>query len=121
MEHYRRRLEKTQIKICVFLLVLLFGGLLTLPWIGQVIWTAVIMAIYIRLIHVIARKEELLEEFQPSRTNQRTAWYDARERRIVISDSDRTFILDADSNCDCKRAAIRGPAVSSLRATSSCV
>jgi hypothetical protein len=73
MEQYRRRLEHTQIKICVLLLVLLFGGLLTLPWIGQVIWIAVIMAIYIRVIFVITRKEDLLEELRPGRTNQWTA------------------------------------------------
>jgi hypothetical protein len=64
MEKYRRRLEHTQIKICVLLLLLLFGGLLILPWIGQVVWIAVIMATYIRLIIVIARKEEVLEELQ---------------------------------------------------------
>jgi hypothetical protein len=62
MEEYRRRLERTQLKIYAALLVLLFGRLLTLPWIGQVIWIAFIMAIYIRLTHVITRKEELLED-----------------------------------------------------------
>ena len=67
MEQYRRRLERTQIKICVLLLVLLFGGLLTLPWIGQVIWIGIIMTIYLRLIFVIARKEQLLEELDPRR------------------------------------------------------
>jgi hypothetical protein len=35
MEEYRRQLERIQIKICIFLLALLFGGLLVLPWIGQ--------------------------------------------------------------------------------------
>jgi hypothetical protein len=62
MEEYRRRLERTQLKIYAALLVLLFGGLLVLPRIGQVIWIAFIMAIYIRLTHVITRKEELLED-----------------------------------------------------------
>ena len=100
MEQYRRRLERTQIKICVLLLVMLFAGLLTLPWIGQVVWIAVIMAIYIRVIHIIARKEELLEELQPRRTNQRTARYDARERRIIISDSDQAWVGGVDPNCD---------------------
>jgi hypothetical protein len=89
MEQYRRRLERTQIKICVLLLVLLFGGLLTLPWIGQVIWIAIIMAIHIRLIFVIARKEELLEELDPrGKTIKSSAWYDSRRRHVVISDSD---------------------------------
>jgi hypothetical protein len=103
MEQYRRRLERTQIKICILLLVLLFGGLLTLPWIGQVIWIAIIMAIYIRVIFVIARKEELLEELRPGRTNQRTA----RERRTVISDSDRTWVVGEDPYCDRRTTKMR--------------
>jgi hypothetical protein len=49
------------------LAVLLFGGLPTLLWIGQVIWIAVMSAIYIRVILVITRKEELLEELDPRR------------------------------------------------------
>jgi hypothetical protein len=86
MEQYWRRLERTEIKICILLSVLLFGGLLTLPWIGQVIWIVVIMAIYIRVILVIARKHELLEELQPRREDdERTTWYDASERRIFLS------------------------------------
>jgi hypothetical protein len=83
MEQYRHRLEHTQIKICV-------GGLLTLPWIGQVIWIAIIMAIYIRLIFVIAR------------TIRRSAWYDSCQRRVGISDSDGTWVLGVDAkprNC----------------------
>ena len=56
MEEYRRRLERTQLKIYAALLVLLFGGLLILPWIGQVIWIAFIMAIYIRLISLLHEK-----------------------------------------------------------------
>ena len=103
MEEYRRRLERTQIKICVLQLVLLFGGLLLLPRIGQIIWIAAIMAIYIRVTHVIARREELIEALHPTcETNERAAWYDARERRIVISNSNGTWILDVDSNCDRK-------------------
>jgi hypothetical protein len=51
MEQYQHRLERTQIKIYVLLIVLLF-----LPWIGQVIWIAVIMAIYIRPTLVIASR-----------------------------------------------------------------
>jgi hypothetical protein len=113
MEQYRRRLERTQIKICVLLLVMLFAGLLTLPWIGQVIWIAVIMAIYIRVIHIIARKEELLEELQPRRTNQRTARYDARERRIIISDSDQAWVGGVDPNCDRRTPETRGISYSS--------
>jgi hypothetical protein len=108
MEQYRRRLERTQIKICVILLVLLFGGLLTLPRIGQLIWIAVVMAIYIRLTLVIARKEELLEELHPTReTNERAAWYDVRERRIVISDSDGTRVVGVDPNCDRRTTEMR--------------
>ena len=38
MEEYWRRLERTQIKICVLFLALLFGGVLILPRIGQAIW-----------------------------------------------------------------------------------
>ena len=99
MEQYRRRLESTQTKICVLLLVLLFGGLLTLPRIGQVIWIAVVMAIYIRLILVIARKEKLLEELDAGReTTSRSAWYDSRQRHIVISDSEGTWVLGVDAN-----------------------
>jgi Putative HNHc nuclease len=54
MEEYRRRLERTQLKIYAALLVLLFGGLLMLPRIGQLIWIVVIMAIYIRVLGDIA-------------------------------------------------------------------
>jgi hypothetical protein len=50
MEEYRHRLERIQLKIYAAVLVLLFGGLLILPWISQVIWIAFITAIYIRLI-----------------------------------------------------------------------
>ena len=93
MEEYRRRLERTQIKFCVLLLVLLFGGLLVLPRVGQIIWITVIMAIYIRVIHVIARRQELLDRGHPKHeTNERSAWYDARGRRIVFSDSSGTWI-----------------------------
>ena len=44
MEEYWRRLERTQLKICVLLLVVLFGGVLILPRIGQAIWIAIIAA-----------------------------------------------------------------------------
>jgi len=65
MEECRRRLERP---------VLLFGGILILPRIGQIIWIAVFMAIYIRVTLVIARREELLEELHPTReTNERSA------------------------------------------------
>jgi putative tryptophan/tyrosine transport system substrate-binding protein len=61
MNEYRRRLERTQITLCVLLILLLFFGLLILPRIGQVVWIAIIAAIYIRVTLVIARREELLE------------------------------------------------------------
>jgi hypothetical protein len=99
MEEYRRRLERTQLKIYAALLVLLFGGLLVLPRIGQVIWIAFIMAIYIRLILVITRKEELLEELDPRReTTKCSAWSDSGQRRVGFSDSDRTWSLRVDAN-----------------------
>jgi hypothetical protein len=69
MEEYRRRLERTQIEICLLLLVLLFGGLLVLPRVGQFIWVAVIMAIHIRVTHVITRREELIERGRPKHEN----------------------------------------------------
>ena len=101
MDEYWRRLERTEINICVILILLLFGGVLILPWIGQVIWTAVIAAIYIRVALVIAKREELLEKLNPTReSNQRSAWYDERERRIVIPDSDGSWVLGVDPNCD---------------------
>ena len=107
MEEYRRRLERTQLKICVLLLVLLFGGVLILPRIGQAIWIAIIAAAYIRITLVIAKREELLEKLNPTReSNGRSAWYDARERRIVISDSDGTWVLGVDPNCDRERTEI---------------
>jgi prepilin signal peptidase PulO-like enzyme (type II secretory pathway) len=112
MEEYRRRLERTQIKICVLLLVLLFGGLLLLPRIGQIIWIAAIMAIYIRVIHVIARREELLEQ-RRHETNERSAWYDVHDRRIVISDSKGTWCLEVDSNRDRKATETRRQQLSS--------
>jgi hypothetical protein len=62
MNEYRRRLERTQIRFCVLLILLLFIGLLILPRIGQIVWIAIIAAIYIRVTLVIARREELLEE-----------------------------------------------------------
>jgi hypothetical protein len=108
MEEYKRRLERTQLKIYTALLVLLFGGLLILPWIGQVIWIAFIMAIYIRLIVVITRKEELLEELPPRRETKRTAWYEVRERCLAIRRySGGTGPLGVDSNCDCKTTETR--------------
>ena len=65
-------LERTQIKFCVLLILLLFTGLLILPRIGQVAWIAIIAAIYIRVTLVIARREELLEEQSAARQdNQR--------------------------------------------------
>jgi hypothetical protein len=96
MEQYRRQLERVQIRICIFLLVLLFGGLLVLPWIGQCIWIAIIMAIYIRLMLVISRREELLERIDvPSEDTERSVWCNVHERRAVISKSEGASILDA--------------------------
>ena len=46
--------------------MLLFGGIAILPWIGQVIWIAIIGAAYIRVTLVIARREELLEKLNPT-------------------------------------------------------
>jgi hypothetical protein len=79
--------------------VLLFGGLPTLLWIGQVIWIAVMSAIYIRVILVITRKEELLEELDPRREpGTRSAWYDSRKCHVVISKPDRTWVLRGTPN-----------------------
>jgi hypothetical protein len=122
MERYWRRLERTQIKICILLTVLLFGGLLTLPWIGQVIWIVVIMAIYIRVILVIARKHELLEELQLRREDdERTAWYDASERRILLSDFEGNWASGIDAGPGpgqpadpCRRTLKRAEAVRRL-------
>ncbi len=96
MDEYRRQLERTEIKICVILLVLLFGGVSILPWIGQVIWIAVIAAIYIRLTLVIARREELVEKHSPTQRNERSTWFHARKRRILISDTKGTRALSVD-------------------------
>ena len=84
MDEYRRRLDRTQIKLCALLTALLFIGLLILPRIGQAIWIAIVAAVYIRVTLVIARREELLEEQSPAHEgNQRTAWFNARARRTV--------------------------------------
>jgi hypothetical protein len=39
-------------------------------------------------------------------TNERSAWYDARERRIVTSDSDGTWVVGVDPNCDRARLVL---------------
>jgi hypothetical protein len=63
--------------------VLLFGGLLSLR-IGQLIWIAVIMASYIRVTLVVARREELLDELHLTpEINERAAWYHARAHLVV--------------------------------------
>jgi hypothetical protein len=101
MEEYRRRLERIQINICVVLTLALFGGLLILPRIGQIIWIAIIAAVYIRLTLVIAKREELLEKLHPpGENNERSVMYDARERRIIISDSKGSWILGVDPKND---------------------
>ena len=84
MDEYRRRLDRTQIKLCVLLTALLFIGLLILPRIGQAIWIAIIAAVYVRVTLVIARREELLEEQSAAHEgNRRSAWLNARARRFV--------------------------------------
>jgi hypothetical protein len=101
MEEYRRRLERIQIKICVVLILLLFGGLLILPRIGQVIWIVIIAAVYIRLTLVIAKREELLEKLDPpGENNEGPVMYHARERRIITSDSRGTWIVGVDPKND---------------------
>jgi hypothetical protein len=101
MEEYRRRLERIQINICVVLTLALFGGLLILPRIGQIIWIAIIAAVYVRLTLVIAKREELLEKLQPSvENNERSVMYDTRERRINISYSKESWILGVDPKND---------------------
>jgi len=83
MDEYRRRLNRTEIKLCALLTALLFGGLIVLPHTGQVIWTVIIAAAYFRVTLVIARREELLEEQCPAHEgSQRSAWRDAGARRI---------------------------------------
>jgi hypothetical protein len=97
VEEYGRRLERIQINICVALILLLFSGLLILPRIGLLIWVAIVAAFYIRLTLVIAKREELLEKPNPSHdSNQRSAWSDARERRIVVPDSRGASVLPVD-------------------------
>jgi hypothetical protein len=80
MDEYRRRLNRTEIKLCALLTTLLFGGLTVLPHTGQVIWTVIIAAAYIRVTLVITRREELLEEQSPA--HEANAWLDAGARRI---------------------------------------
>jgi hypothetical protein len=101
MEECRRRLERIQINICVVLTLALFGGLLILPRIGQIIWIAIIAAVYIRLTLVIAKREELLEKLHPpGENNERSVMYDARELRIIISDPKGSWILGVDPKND---------------------
>jgi hypothetical protein len=83
MDEYRRRLNRTEIKLCALLTALLFGGLIVLPHTGQVIWIVIIAAAYIRVTLVIVRREELLEEQSPAHeASQRSAWLDAGARCI---------------------------------------
>jgi hypothetical protein len=90
MDEYRRRLERTTLPICAFLVILLFGGVLALPRTGQVIWIAVVFATYIRLILVITRREEELEE-SPTHENKRgSAWYAASGSPRTISETRNT-------------------------------
>jgi hypothetical protein len=79
MNEYRRRLERTQIKFCVLLILLPFTGLLILPRIGQVVWIAIIAAIYIRVTLVIARRPR-------AKITNGSNRHDARARRIFIAD-----------------------------------
>jgi hypothetical protein len=97
MEEYRRRLERTQIKIwpssaCSPLRWALGASACRTDHL-----VTVIMAIHIRVTHVIARREDLLERGRlKHETHGRTAWYDPRERRIVTSGVDDTWILETD-------------------------
>jgi hypothetical protein len=46
-----------------------------LPRVGQIIWITVIMAIYVRVMHVIVRRQELLDRsHHKDETNVRSAW-----------------------------------------------
>jgi|SRR5689334_5216573 hypothetical protein len=84
MDDYRRRLNRTEIKLCALLTALLFGGLIVLPHTGQVVWTVIIAAAYIRVTLVIARREELLEEQSRAHEgSQSSAWRDAGASCIV--------------------------------------
>jgi hypothetical protein len=73
------------------------------------------MAIYIRLTLAIARKEELLEQLRPRRTNQWSAWktnqraasHDPRQHRTFISDSTRTRVVRVNPNRDHKTTEMR--------------
>jgi hypothetical protein len=97
MEEYRRRLERIQVNICVVLTLALFGGLLILPRIGQIIWIAIIAAVYIRLTLVIAKREELIEKLRPPvESNERSVMYDTREHHIIISYSKESWISGVD-------------------------
>jgi hypothetical protein len=98
VEEYRRRLECTEITVCMFLLYLLFGGLLTLPWIGQVIWLGVISAVHIRVIMVIARREKLLKEAETTLHDSgesRSTRCDP-ERQVVVTDSEAKWVINED-------------------------
>ena len=54
------RLEKTQTWIAAGLTIALFGGILVLPYWGQVVWVALIGAAWLRVVIVIMRKEKLV-------------------------------------------------------------
>jgi hypothetical protein len=97
MDQYQRQLDRIQISICAILFVLLFGGILVLPRIGQYIWIAIIIAIHVRVTLVISRREEQLEKLNPANeTTERSAWYYAAERHVAIPDVDGTKVLSAD-------------------------
>jgi hypothetical protein len=83
VDEYRRRLNRTEIKLYALLTALLFVGLVVLPHAGQVIWTVIIAAAYLRVTLVIARREKLLEEKNPAHEgSDLSAWLDAGARRV---------------------------------------
>jgi hypothetical protein len=58
------RLERTDVVLCLGLLIALFAGMLALPYWGQVAWIILISAAYIRLTIVIIRRERLLSSLR---------------------------------------------------------
>jgi hypothetical protein len=55
-----KRLERTEMMLCLGLTIALFAGLLALPYWGQVVWIILISLAYVRLTVVIMRRERQL-------------------------------------------------------------
>jgi hypothetical protein len=55
------RLERTQTWLAAGITILLFIGLLVLPYWGQVVWVALMGAAWLRVVYVIMKREKLLE------------------------------------------------------------